>query len=523
MRHQKLGWVLAALALTGWAQPAAARWMRADTQDFVIYSEGSEKSLHQFAENLQRFDTTLRNQFKVSNDPEPYRLVIYLVQHAEDAGRLATGKGGSSIAGFYSATTDYSFAVSNRDDDGQRGTPELQQTLFHEYAHHFMKRHVPIAFPAWFIEGFAEYYSTTDFTKEGNAAVGKPVNRRAYGLLAMPKVPAEKLLSKRPDAMRNSGEIDVYYGRAWVLTHLLYNDPTRNAQLLTYLTAINNGGDPEKAAIDAFGDLEQLDKDLNNYIRKPLNYRITEAPIALSGTIKIASLSDADDALIPLQLERLSARGDMEWLAKVRDKLKKDSGAYPASANIWFELAAAEWDLGEEGRDEVAARAYIDKALMLDPKLVRANVLLGRMREYDLDQKGDYSAEAWANVRKPIALANHTNPDDPVPLYAYFQSFIHQHAKPPEIALQGLARAFSLAPENINMRVTYAFALANQGRYDDAIKLAKTVAFDPHDDGNGQMLLSQIEQLRNHGEAHGSKNGQDEVTGDDEPVSDSNE
>lgn len=470
--------------------------MRADTQNFIIYSEGNEKSLRKFAENLQRFDSTLRFRFNIANRSDPYRLTIFLVPQASDAGRLATGKGGSSIAGFYSATLDHSYAVSHREEGSGLGTSQAQQTLYHEYTHHFMKRYVPIAFPAWFIEGFAEYFSTVDFTKDGLASIGKPAYRRAYGLLELPKIPAEQLLAKRPTEMKNSGQMDVYYGRAWLLTHMLYADPTRVGQLGTYMDAINKGEEAATAAAEAFGDLAQLDKDLNRYVNRPISYRNTKEPIPLAGTVTITSLSDAEDALLPLRLERLSAKGDSERLAAVRADLQKLSGLHPEAAGVWYELAEADWAFDRDDHDLSAVRSAVDKALALEPTHARANVLFGRLLAKEQDKKGDYSATAWRDVRKPIALANRTNPDDPVPLYDYFRSFTDQRVRPPEIAIQGLERAFLLAPENISVRVSYAFSLANQGKYEDALKLAKTVAFDPHDGGDGERLLRQIESIR---------------------------
>ncbi len=109
-----------------------------------------------------------------------------------------------------------------------------------------MKRYAGAAYPAWFIEGFAEYYSTVDFTKDGRYEIGRPLHSRAHGLLTMPKIPAEKLLLQRPGEMRNSGQVDVYYGRSWLLTHMLYNDPARKGQLGRYIEAINNGEDAEE-------------------------------------------------------------------------------------------------------------------------------------------------------------------------------------------------------------------------------------------------------------------------------------
>ena len=496
----RLGAALALLCCCA-ASPAAARWLRADTNNFIIYSEGDEKSLRRFAENLQLFDATLRHRFNVPGGFEPNRLTIYLLREAADVNRLSGGRLGPGTAGFYSVTTDGSFAVSNRenDDNPGRGTPASQQILFHEYSHHFMKRYMPVAFPAWFIEGFAEYLSTVDFEKDGRPAVGMPVYSRAYGLLALPKIPAERLLSERPTAMKNLAQQDAYYGRAWLLTHMLYSDQARSGQLLTYMQAINRGDDPAKAGPAAFGDLAQLDKDLNAYMNRRLNYTLLHKAMVVEGAISITPLSAAEDALLPLRLARLSASDDQERRAKITADLQKLAALHPGDAGVWFELAASEWDKGDEHRDLAATRAAVDKALALKADHVRANVLLGRLLAAEMDAKGDYSDAAWRAVRKPIALANRTNPDDPLPLFEFFQSYVNQGQRPPAIALQGLAQAFSLEPENVTIRMNHAFALANAGKFDAATNLAKTIAFDPHDRGTGQNLLDQIEAMRQRG------------------------
>lgn len=485
--------ILAALAAL--ATPAQAKWLRADTDNFIIYSESSERSLRSFAENLQRFDATLRLRLKVPAGKEPNRLTIYLVPRAADAGRLASGKSGSSIAGFYSADLDGSFAVSHREVIEFKGASSSQQTLFHEYTHHFMKRYFSAAFPAWFIEGFAEFYSTTDFTGKGQYQVGRPAYFRAHGLVNMPRIPVEKLLLQQPREMRSSGQMDVYYGRAWLLTHMLYYDPDRAGQLTTYIDAINRGEEGEKAAVAAFGDLAALDRDLQRYLGRSLTYMTSAAPIPVPGTITVTPLPHAEDALVQWRLERRSAR-DGERLAEVRDGLKALTAEYGDSANVWYELARAEWDLGDEKREVATARAAVDKALAIEPKHVRANILLGEMMIHDLGKKDDPSVEDWAAARKPIILANRTDPDDPVPLYAYYNSFLRQGITPPKIAVTGLERAFALGPESGGARIAYAFALARGGDFDRATRLAKVVAFDPHDSGQGEQILAQIETMR---------------------------
>lgn len=483
--------LIAAMTATG----AEAKWLRADTDNFIIYSESSERSLHSFAENLQRFDATLRLRLRVPGGKEPNRLTIYLVPRAADAGRLATGKAGSSIAGFYSADLDGSYAVSNREVVKFKGTSAAQQTLFHEYTHHFMKRYFGAAFPAWFIEGFAEFYSTTDFTGKGQYQVGRPAYFRAHGLVNMPRIPVKDLLLKQPREMRSSGQMDVYYGRAWLLTHMLYYDPDRAGQLTTYIEAINRGEEGEKAAVAAFGDLAVLDRDLQRYIGRPLTFMTSAAPVPIPGTVAVRVLSHAEDALLQWQLERRSAH-DGERLAEVRDELRKLTVEYGGSAAVWHELARAEWDLGDEKRDAAAARAAVDKALAIEPKHVRANILLGEMMIHDLRRRDTVSNADWVAARQPIILANNTDPDDPVPLYAYYDSFLQQGVTPPKIAVTGLERAFALGPESASARIAYAFALARNGDFERATRLAKVVAFDPHDGGQGEQILAQIETMR---------------------------
>jgi tetratricopeptide (TPR) repeat protein len=144
-------------------------------------------------------------------------------------------------------------------------------------------------------------------------------------------------------------------------------------------------------------------------------------------------------------------------------------------------------------------RAALDKLLAAKPEHVRGNVLLGQLQLYELRQKGETDPAAWKTARRPIQIANRADPNDPIPLYAYFQSFLIERTRPSDMAIKGLERAFVLTPENLNLRSAYAVSLAHLGRFEPAINLAKTVAFDPHDNGRGDALLKRIETMRDRG------------------------
>jgi hypothetical protein len=152
------------------AMPAHAAWHEATTKHFRLYSDGSPQSLREFATKVERFDAVLRNKLGVGDEPSPQRLTIFVLRTSEQV--AAVSGMGRSVAGFYSPAASGSIAVTHRERKTGRYDDSGEMTLFHEYAHHFMYHYFPFAYPLWFSEGFAEYVSTTTFTKDGQAEMG---------------------------------------------------------------------------------------------------------------------------------------------------------------------------------------------------------------------------------------------------------------------------------------------------------------------------------------------------------------
>lgn len=65
--------------------------------------------------------------------------------------------------------------------DRTRANGRVSLTLLHEYVLHFMFQDTRAAYPAWYVEGFAEYLSTATFA-EGAMSVGTPDKGRACTL-----------------------------------------------------------------------------------------------------------------------------------------------------------------------------------------------------------------------------------------------------------------------------------------------------------------------------------------------------
>ena len=503
MLWKRLLVALASLAAFA-AQPsiAAEKWLRAETKHFIIYSAGNREQLQKFAIQLEKFDAVLRHLTRSPQDEEPLRLPIYVLASAESVASLTSDKS-RSIAGFYRTSKYGSFAVANREKGTNKFDLRGDTVLQHEYAHHFMFRNFAYAYPAWYVEGFAEFVATTEFAADGTWTVGRPPLFRAYGLVLGRDLPIEKLLFSGTAGMRRD-LVDVYYGRAWLLVHMLRNDKTRAGQLDAYLGALGKGVPEREAAVKAFGDLAALDKSLDKYLNEK---RITivkgTGPIDYASGIAIRELDPVDSQLVALGLRRRVGKD----LTRTRDQLRTLATAYPMRAPAWLELALAEQDLAEALEAEpakvaglTAAEVAVDKALVADGKHGRANLLKAELLMDRLDREKQSSAAAWKPVRGFISKANRADVLDPAPLYTWYNSFLREGIAPDKLASDGLALAFSLAPEVTELRVGYALDLARRKQFDEAIRLVEFVVRDPHNAEQGNAVIEQLKAMRDRKE-----------------------
>jgi hypothetical protein len=489
-------WLVAAVALGLAAQPAkgADRWLKADTKHFRIYSAGSQQQLEAFARKMEKFDAMLRAITRTPANDEALKLPIFVLGSSDSVGALVKDK---FVAGFYAAEKYGSFAVANRERAESKLDLGGDAVLQHEYAHHFMFRNFASAYPAWYVEGFAEFVATAEFFENGSWNRGKPPYYRAYGLIAGQKLPIEKLLFGTPDKLPSELR-DVYYGRAWLLTHMLYNDAGRRGQLTDYLKALA-GGTPEREAAKIFGDLTMLDKQLDRYLKSRIVFYKGATPLQYDGPLAVTTLDPVDSKLVVLSLRRRAERD----LVKTRNDLRALTTAAPANAGAWFELGLVEKALADGQETDAGkaagwaeAMAAADKALAADPAHGRANLLKAELLMAQLDLSDDTGTAAWKRVRTYIVKANRADNDDPAPLFIWYEAAIRQGLEPDKLASDGLAKAFELQPEATDLRVEYAFDLARQKRFAEAIRSIEFVVRNPHDSTRGAEILAQLTKMR---------------------------
>ena len=107
--------------------------------------------------------------------------------------RKLLGDGSRYTQGFYQSRAGGSVAFIPR-VDGSNQTERVTEgelVLLHEYAHHFMYSVFSGSAPLWFTEGFAEFYATAKFEKDGSVGLGLPANHRAAELVYAKDVPLD--------------------------------------------------------------------------------------------------------------------------------------------------------------------------------------------------------------------------------------------------------------------------------------------------------------------------------------------
>jgi tetratricopeptide (TPR) repeat protein len=485
------------LGLSLFAAPALAEWREASSRHFLVYSEGSAQSLQDFATKLEKFDKAMRVRLGFADEDlgPGNRVTVFVVDDTAAVQRLGHARG-SHVAGFYSGRAGGSIAVVPRSSGaGGRNDLDPATILLHEYSHHLMLQSAAAAYPAWFREGFAEFYSTARFEKDGSIGFGAAANHRAWGLVGMSPLPIELLFDptrRRLSALEWEATI---YGRGWLLTHYLTFERKREGQLVAYLNAINAGKGSLEAARAAFGDLDALDRELKAYLaRKQIPYLPMKASLLTIQPVALRTLRPGEAAIMDLRM-RSRVGVAREEAARVARDLAKAAAAWPDDSAVQAALAEAEFDAGDfDAAESAAARAIAADPKNIDGLIYRARVAFERAKA---SARGDEAA--WKAVRRLIAQANRIDPNDPEPLILYYRSFPEQGIAPTPNAVEGLLQAFALAPQDPGLRMSAARQLLVDGKTAEARRTLAPIAFDPHGGGFGQAVAAVIAKLDSSG------------------------
>ena len=483
LRPLLAGCVAAAALVGAAASPAHAEWRKAESERFVVYSEGSEANLRRFVQRLEIFDRVLNVRLTSSmGEAPPRKLPIYLVGSRSD---LVTVRPqlGENIVGYYIPSAQDIFAMAIRDAD--------DDTLLHEYAHHFMFQNSPYPYPAWFVEGFAEYYMTAEF-KSDRVLVGQANTNRAYWLQGGRWLDMRALLSTRPGTRAKGSE--TYYPLAWLLTHWFWGNPERQVQLTAYLNDVAAGGDPVEAIQRATGlDMPQLRRELRRYMNGRIPYQgvVMDIPVV---PMSVAVLPASADALLILGQRVKLLDADDDDAAAVLAEVRRAAARYPGDTLATLVQARAEFKVGDAAVADTLATGLLER----EPENVEALQLLAEAR---LKASRDADDPDVANQRRIEAnrfLGRAFRADD-----ANYRTFMllaetrsGQPGYPTENDIATLELAQQLAPQLPDTVLRLCAMLLQTGQTEKALLMLEPLANSPHGGGGAAAAKAMIGTIK---------------------------
>jgi tetratricopeptide (TPR) repeat protein len=474
------GLLISCLIFIAASAPAQAAWRVAESAHFIIYSEDKPENLKAFAEELERFDAAMRflRKLEPTTDAHTNKLTIFQVSSVGAVQKMMGGKA-ANVYGFYNGRAGNSIAfVPRRAGGGTSWDIDAQTVLLHEYAHHFMFRNFPFAFPLWFSEGFAELNSTARFVADGSVDLGLPAKHRAGGLFFAAPLPLDTLMQADRRKL-NAQALDSLYSKGWLLTHYLSFSKERDGQLSSYLLAINKGTASMDAARASFGDLGKLDNELHRYMNgRRMTYLRVPARRIAAAPVQLRELSPGANAIMPAFMQ--SRRGvDAESAKTVLKAARAAAAPYPDDPFVQLALAEAEIDAGNLAEADKAA----DQVLKAEPNNVRALVFKGRVAVSRLQDGDKATPEEWKAARRWFTRANRAEPGAPEPLIQFYQSFPAAGEKPTANAVEGLRSAAQLAAEDEGLRLMLGHQMLVDGKGPEARAALAPAAYHPHGGG----------------------------------------
>ncbi|HEX8216377.1 MAG TPA: hypothetical protein VF577_02825 [Allosphingosinicella sp.] len=450
------------------AAPAGAAWLRAESENFIVYGDMGEARLREQVVTLEDFNALLRLLTGTTEPASPNKLRVYLVRGIGELRQVR--RVGNFVGGFYTATP--SGVAAFADTSAAGATSEI---VFHEYAHHFMLQYHPTAYPPWYVEGFAEFMMTARFT-ERHTEFGQlsPIRSRWLSDRAL-WLPMERVLFESADIDGPAGR-SRYYAQSWVLTHYILNDPARVAQLRAYVAALNGGDDPRRAFAASFGKSPaELQREVQSYAFRGMTYRrMDRASIAQTPQIRIERLPASADDLVLLEAA-LTVRGlDPEiMLARARQLAARHPGdAYAKRVLAHAEALHGDGDAAQRLLTELIAAAPQDAELLY----------LRGMRDLVAGERDPATRLArFRQARLWFSRAHRLDRNHFPTLYRYVQTFTQEPGFLSNNNSEVMLLAQELAPQVPEIRMNAATMHLARGEFEIAESLIRPLASTAHE------------------------------------------
>jgi Tfp pilus assembly protein PilF len=387
--------LLSALCVS--ANASTEQWLEVCSPHFTVLTDSNEKQARHIADQFERMRWMFQTLFpKIDVDPVAPIVVIAAknqksFQTLEPEAYLAAGQ--LKLGGLFMRTPGKNFVLLRLDAEYDHPFA----TVYHEYTHLQFSGDSDWL-PLWLNEGTAEFIQNTEI-RDKDVLIGEPsaddiLYLRQNRLIPLPVL--FKVDAKSP-YYHEEQKGSVFYSESWALTHYLYiTDRQKGTNKIgDYMTLLIHHVDPVVAAEKSFGDLNQLQAALEEYIQRRVYMHLilssAAAPIDES-SYKVRALTQADSDAV-----RADFLANVQRVKEARALLDEVLKADPNNAQVRETMGFLE--LRDGHRDE--ARKWYGEAVKLDSQnyMAQYNFATLSMGQGGMEEGKEIEASLRAAIR----------------------------------------------------------------------------------------------------------------------------
>jgi hypothetical protein len=484
--------VLGLSACLGVSAHAAESWVRAESEHFVITSSTTEAKTVSYVQKLEAFRTLTNMLLTGAGGGAEAKFQIYLLDDPEQM-KVVRPNFSDNVGGVYFHCSESSIAYAKAPGYSQQ--QDNLTTLFHEYAHHVTFQHARSYYPAWFIEGFAEYLSTA-YPARGSISIGESSAMRNYTLGKENWIGFDKILDPkfRIDGDKNADTRTIwrFYAQSWLLAHYMLSDPARTKALYAYFTAVGGGADPIASWESATGiKIDTLKRVLQRYSENMLfmNVPLDDYP---ESSIRVTRLPKGSEQYV-LKGSLLTTCPTWEYGKALLAGIAAQKTTLAGDPQYRLELAKAQLLFGELGDAETA----LTEIHAARPNDFDVNYLMGRVRFAQSERaEGAAKSERMDQARAFFIAAYRANKLDAANLYYLARSFSNKPNFPDANVLNAADSAHYLAP------AVWEYALFDfsvnllSNRRDKAAAVLAPMGNDPHNPAQAARVQKALDAIK---------------------------
>jgi len=468
------------------ARDKPENWLEVRSEHFTVVTNANEKAGRRIADQFERMRSVFHLAFPHLSIESGSPIIVLAIKDEKDFRTLEPqvylAKGQLKLGGLFLRTPDKNYVLMRMDAEGEHP----YAVVYHEYTH-FLLSKAAEGLPLWLNEGLVEFYENTDI-HEKDVALGQPSQENILWLRENRLLPLATLFTvdRSSPYCHEENKGSIFYAESWALTHYLYvkDHPEKTQRLNNYAELLAQKVDPVTAATRAFGDLKQLQSNLEGYIhQRSFSY------------IKLATSTDVDDTTFKAQAltaaQADAVRADFlaynERVADARRLLDRVLQEDPQNVSAHETMGFLEFRAGHLEE----ARKWYERAVKLDSQSYIAHYYYAAISMNAGAGPGD-DTQVESSLRAAIKL----NPSF-APAFdrlAAFEGMRHRNLD--EAHMMALT-AIQLDPANVGYRMTAANVLMEMDRDKDAITVLRNAlrfAKSPEETAMVQNSLMRAEE-----------------------------